>query len=54
MPGHGMPCQVLWTNLSGSDSIVDCGVTGVVNRGSLTPVPLFIPNTSGVVVGIVW
>lgn len=54
MPGHGMPCQVLWTNLSGSDSIVDCGVTGVANRGSLTPVPLFIPNTSGVVVGIVW
>ena len=54
MPGHGTPCQVLWTNLSGSDLIADCGVTEVGNRGRLMPVRLFIPNTSGVVVGVVW
>ncbi|MDA8332551.1 MAG: hypothetical protein M0027_15375, partial [Candidatus Dormibacteraeota bacterium] len=54
MPGHGTPCQVLWTNLSGSDLIADCGVTEVGHRGRLMPVRLFIPDTSGVVVGIVW
>jgi hypothetical protein len=54
MPGHGTPCQVLWTNLSGSHLLAECGVAGVVDGGRLTPVRLFIPNTSGIVAGIVW
>lgn len=54
MPGHGMPCQVLWTNLSGNHLIADCGVAGVANGGRLMTVRLFIPNTSGTAVGIVW
>lgn len=54
MPGHGTPSQVLWTNLSGVHLLADCGGAGVVDGGRLTPVRLFIPDTSGIVAGIVW
>jgi hypothetical protein len=47
MPGHGSPCQVLWTDPSGSHLIAYCGTAGVVNGTRFTPVHLHIPNTSG-------
>ncbi len=47
MPGHGSPCQVLWTDQPGSHLIVYCGVAGVVNGTRFTPVDLHIPDTSG-------
>jgi hypothetical protein len=48
MPGHGSPCQVLWTDLSGSHLIATCNTSGVVNGTRFTPVNLHIPNTSGI------
>jgi hypothetical protein len=48
MPGHGSPCQVLWTDPSGSHLIADCGTSGVVNGTRFTPVHLYIPNSSGI------
>jgi hypothetical protein len=47
MPGHGSPCQVLWTDLSGSHLIAYCGTPGVVSGTRFTPVHLYIPDTSG-------
>jgi hypothetical protein len=47
MPGHGSPCQVLWTDPSGSHLIAYCGTPGVVNGTRFTLVHLHIPNTSG-------
>jgi len=47
MPGHGSPCQVLWTDLSGSHLIAYCGTPGVVNGTRFTPVHLHVPDTSG-------
>ena len=47
MPGHGSPCQVLWTDLSGSHLIAYCGTAGVVNGTRFTSVHLHIPDTSG-------
>jgi hypothetical protein len=40
MPGHGSPCQVLWTDPSGAHLIADCGTSGVVNGTRFTPVNL--------------
>jgi hypothetical protein len=48
MPGHGSPCQVLWTDPSGAHLIAYCGTPGVVNGTRFTPVHLHIPNTSGI------
>jgi hypothetical protein len=48
MPGHGSPCQVLWTDLSGSHLIAYCVTSGVVNGTRFTPVNLHIPDTSGI------
>jgi hypothetical protein len=48
MPGHGSPCQVLWTDPSGSHLIAYCGTPGVVNGTRFTPVHLYIPNSSGI------
>jgi hypothetical protein len=47
MPGHGSPCQVLWTDPSGAHLIADCGTSGVVNGTRFTPVHLYVPGTSG-------
>jgi hypothetical protein len=47
MPGHGSPCQVLWTDPSGSHLIAYCGTGGVVNGTRFTPVHLHVPDTSG-------
>ncbi len=47
MPGSGVPCQVMWTDLSGAHMIVYCGTGGVVNGTRFTPVNLHLPNTSG-------
>jgi hypothetical protein len=47
MPGHGSPCQVLWTDASGAHLIAYCGTAGVVNGTRFTPVNLHVPNTSG-------
>lgn len=47
MPGHGSPCQVLWTDPSGSHLIAYCGTAGVVNGTRFTPVHLHVPDTSG-------
>jgi hypothetical protein len=47
MPGHGSPCQVLWTDPSGAHLIAYCGTAGVVNGTRFTPVHLHIPDTSG-------
>ena len=55
MPGHGSPCQVLWTDASGAHMIVDCLTTGVVDGTRFTPVHLYIPDTSGIDnAGILW
>lgn len=55
MPGHGSPCQVLWTDPSGSHLIAYCGTGGVVNGTRFTPVNLHIPDTSGTAyTGILW
>jgi hypothetical protein len=55
MPGHGSPCQVLWTDSSGSHLIAYCGTPGVVNGTRFTPVNLHIPNTSGIeYTGLLW
>jgi hypothetical protein len=48
MPGHGNPCQALWTDTSGSHQIAYCGTGGVVNGTRFTPVNLHLPNTSGI------
>jgi hypothetical protein len=48
MPGHGSPCQALWTDTSGAHQIAYCGTAGVVNGTRFTPVNLHIPNTSGI------
>jgi hypothetical protein len=47
MPGHGSPCQVLWTDASGAHQIAYCGTAGVVNGTRFTPVHLHLPDTSG-------
>jgi hypothetical protein len=47
MPGHGSPCQVLWTDPSGAHLIAYCGTPGVINGTRFTPVDLHIPDTSG-------
>ena len=47
LPGHGSPCQVLWTDSSGSDLIAYCGTPGVLNGTRFTPVSLHVPDTSG-------
>jgi hypothetical protein len=47
MPGSGSPCQVLWTDLSGTHLIAYCGTSGVINGTHFTPVHLHIPDTSG-------
>ena len=47
MPGHGFPCQALWTDPSGAHLIAYCGIGGVVNGTRFTPVHLHIPDTSG-------
>jgi hypothetical protein len=47
MPGHGFPCQVLWTDPSGSHLIAYCGTPGVVNGTRFTPVHLHVPEPSG-------
>jgi len=55
MPGHGSPCQVLWTDPSGSHLIAYCGIPGVINGTRFTPVHLHIPNTSGTAfTGLLW
>ena len=47
MPGHGSPCQVLWTDPSGAHLIAYCGTPGVVNGTRFTAVHLHVPDTSG-------
>jgi hypothetical protein len=47
MPGHGSPCQVLWTDPSAAHLIAYCGTAGVVNGTRFTPVHLHVPDTSG-------
>lgn len=47
MPGHGSPCQVLWTDPSGAHLIAYCGTPGVINGTRFTPVHLHVPGTSG-------
>jgi hypothetical protein len=47
MPGHGSPCQVLWTDSSGAHLIAYCGAPGVINGTRFTPVQLHLPDTSG-------
>jgi hypothetical protein len=47
MPGHGSPCQVLWTDPSGAHLIASCGTPGVINGTRFTPVHLHLPDTSG-------
>jgi hypothetical protein len=55
MPGHGAPCQVLWTDPSGAGLIAYCGTGGVVNGTLFTPVNLHLPDTSGTdFAGILW
>ena len=55
MPGHGSPCQVLWTDPSGSHLIAYCGTAGVANGTRFTPVGLHIPDTSGIAyTGLLW
>jgi hypothetical protein len=47
MPGHGSPCQVLWTDSTGAHLIAYCGIPGVINGTRFTPVHLHVPDTSG-------
>jgi hypothetical protein len=55
MPGHGSPCQALWTDPSGAHLIAYCGTAGVVNGTRFTPVNLHIPDTSGIdYTGVLW
>jgi hypothetical protein len=55
MPGHGSPCQVLWTDLSGAHLIAYCGTAGVVNGIRFTQVDLHLPDTSGTdFSGLLW
>jgi hypothetical protein len=55
MPGHGSPCQVLWTDPSGAHLIAYCGTWGVVNGTQLTPTDLHVPDTSGIAfTGLLW
>jgi hypothetical protein len=48
MPGHGSPCQVLWTDPDGSHLITYCVNSGVVTGTRFTPVHLYVPDTSGI------
>jgi hypothetical protein len=48
MPGHGSPCQALWTDPSGSHLIAYCVTSGVVTGTRFTPVHLHVPDTSGI------
>jgi len=55
MPGHGSPCQVLWTDPSGAHLIAYCGAPGVINGTRFTPVHLHLPDTSGTdFAGVLW
>jgi hypothetical protein len=55
MPGHGSPCQVLWTDPSGSHLIAYCGTSGVVNGTRFTETGLHVPSTSGTAfTGVLW
>jgi hypothetical protein len=55
MPGHGSPCQVLWTDPSGAHLIAYCGTPGAVNGTRFTPVHLHVPDTSGTdFTGLLW
>jgi hypothetical protein len=55
MPGHGSPCQVLWTDPSGAHLIAYCGTPGVINGTRFTAVHLYIPDTSGTeFAGVLW
>ena len=55
MPGHGSPCQALWTDASGSHLIAYCSSSGVINGTRFTPVHLHIPDTSGTdFAGVLW
>ena len=55
MPGHGSPCQVLWTDPSGAHLIAYCGTPGVINGTRFTLVHLHIPDTSGTdFAGVLW
>jgi hypothetical protein len=55
MPGHGSPCQVLWTDLSGAHLIAYCGTAGVLNGIRFTQVDLHLPDTSGTdFSGLLW
>jgi hypothetical protein len=55
MPGHGSPCQVLWTDLTGAHLIAYCGAEGVLNGTRVTPVHLHVPDTSGTdFTGLLW
>jgi hypothetical protein len=47
MPGHGSPCQVLWTDSSAAHLIAYCGTPGLINGTRFTAVDLHIPDTSG-------
>ena len=47
MPGHGSPCQDLWTDPSGSHLIAYCGIAGMVNGTRFAGVHLHVPDTSG-------
>ena len=48
MPGHGSPCQALWTDPSGSHLIAYCVTSGAVTGTRFTPVHLHVPDTSGI------
>jgi hypothetical protein len=49
MPGHGSPCQALWTDPSGAHLIGYCVTSGgVVNGTRFAPANLYVPNTSGI------
>jgi hypothetical protein len=48
MPGHGFPCQALWTDPSGTHLMATCGPAGIVDSTRFTAANLNLPNTSGI------
>jgi hypothetical protein len=47
MPGHGDPCQVVWTDPDGTHLMADCGTDAIISNGVRVSASLSLPNTSG-------
>jgi len=48
MPGHGDPCQVVWTDPDGTHLMADCGTDAIINNGVRVSASLSLAKTSGI------